>query len=133
MSETTIRHGVAWRAHLADRYGAGYSPAYDYDLPAGPGNGRGWNAWMAHPSVPGVPVTYTEQWGLVAELRTGAEQFERAARRIEGLITARTILQCGLDAGTVPEDLRGKLAERIARTDAAIVDLWPEVTGPPPF
>lgn len=102
MSETTTRRGVAWRAHLADRYHTGYSPAYDYHQPAGP--------------------------------HTATVQADRDARRLEGLVTARAILQRGLDAGTVPRDLRGKLAARIARTDAAIEALsWPVVTTPPPF
>jgi hypothetical protein len=102
MSETTTRHGAAWRAYLRDHYGAGDTWPYDYHQPAGP--------------------------------HTATVQADRDARRLEGLITARTILQRGLDAGTVPVALRGKLAERIARTDAAIAALsWPVVTTPPPF
>lgn len=76
MSETTTRHGVAWRAHLADRYGTGYSPAYDYPRPAAPGNVPGWNAWMAAPWVPFHGVeSYTEQWARMWPIVTSHPPF----------------------------------------------------------
>jgi hypothetical protein len=105
MSETTIRHGIAWRAHLADRYGAGYSPAYDYGQPAG-------------------PRTEDE----LAERDAFRLRELTAARDIAARALAAGTVPVALRA-----KLAERIARTDVEIAAAQARAWPIVTSPPPF
>lgn len=115
MSETTTRHGVAWRAHLADRYGTGYSPAYDYPRPAGP-------APCAHVFMRTMGVLNCQRCHVDASVVLGGAF--RTYTQQWALVEAPITLSVGT-GGTAPNPWA-------MRRDMDAAE-WPEVTSPPPF